>query len=360
MTWVGAKGFARRPIVIVEDHLYHIAEMLEALAAADPAIPAQASVACLDRPGPDTTRAALAWLAAWPGLQVAAAAEPGEAEPIRHPLFRPLDPAVFTGAHRLCATLAGMLRPGGLLVQDVQLSTLPYLAADRWWESIYLASTVRGMFAERPPACRFVSNKRGYEATFGRDLLEAGFDPRDVMDKGELAKVVAPTVSAWLDRAFPLALEIVQGAERLPGAIAGAADREEVERELDLVLWPGAAGGAEGVELGGRAFAPAGACEPGRPRLALKPGQEALTWRQLVDDRFSGGAGLPVLEVGRRVAPEGAGRAEVTNCAARHLHALRGRLADDDAIVTAGHAYRLSDRLKLGRAGTRLSPRGEG
>ena len=28
------------------------------------------------------------------------------------------------------------------------------------------------MFAENPPTCRFLSNKRGYEATFGRDLLE--------------------------------------------------------------------------------------------------------------------------------------------------------------------------------------------
>src|SRR6185295_9881186 len=60
-----------------------------------------------------------------------------------------------------CARLiARQLRPGGLLVQDIQLSTLPFVPADRWWESIYLAATVRGLFADRPPQVRFLSNKR--------------------------------------------------------------------------------------------------------------------------------------------------------------------------------------------------------
>ena len=83
-----------------------------------------------------------------------------------------------------------LLRPGGVLIQDVQLGTLPFVPADRWWESIYLAATVRGMFPARPPTVRFLSNKRGYSATFGRDLLDAGFDPRDVMDKSALRDVV--------------------------------------------------------------------------------------------------------------------------------------------------------------------------
>jgi hypothetical protein len=117
------------------------------------------------------------WLERYPGLQVAARPEGDSADPRR----ASLDPAAFEGASRSCKTVAGMLRPGGLLLQDIQLATLGFIPPDRWWESIYLANTVRGMFAGAPPACRFLSNKRGYEATFGRDLLDAGFDPRDVI-----------------------------------------------------------------------------------------------------------------------------------------------------------------------------------
>lgn len=336
MSWVGERGFARRPLVIAEDHLHHVSELLEALAEADEALPALATVLCLDRPGPDTTRLAAGWLEDYPGLQVAASRETEDAlpEPLR-PRFAPLDRGVFESSHHLCKAAAGMLRSGGLLLQDIQLATLGFIPPDRWWESIYLANTVRGMFAENPPACRFLSNKKGYEATFGRDLLEAGFDPRDVMDKAELRGMVVPVVRSYLSRAFPLVLQV----PGVPDAAVAKTeeDRREVEAGLDLVVWRG-----EAVEIGGRLVA-------GDRRLAFKTGsQEAQTWTELVEDRFEIGDGLPVVEVGRRIAPEGAGRAEVTNLAARHIHGLRGRLRDAGAIVTAHHAYRLAENLRVG------------
>jgi hypothetical protein len=199
------------------------------------------------------------------------------------------------------------------------------------------------MFAGSPPACRFLSNKRGYEATFGRDLLDAGFDPRDVMDKGDLPGMVAPVVRAYLARAFPLLLQI----PNVPDAAVAKTeeDRREIETGLDLAVWSGGSG--ETVELGGRLL-PDGE----RKRVAFKAGsQEAVTWSELIADRFGGdgGGGVPVLAVGARLAPEGAGRAEITNLAARHLHGLRSRLQDGGAIVTANHAYRLADRLRVGR-----------
>jgi len=386
MSWVTEAGFAKRPLVIVEDHLYHMTELLDGLGKA-PDLVGQLTVVCLDRPGPDTRRTVAAWLADHPALQVVAALEApelpggssadgaagdgaagdrasgdgavgegaardgvagdraaGDGAPGR---LRPLPAAAFTSASRLCQAVAGALRPGGLLLQDVQLSTLAFIPADRWWESIYLASTVRGMFAERPPACRFVSNKRGYEATFGRDLLDAGFDPRDVIDKAEIARSVVPVVRAFLERSFPIALRLAAPG-RAPWDLRVArleSEREEIEREVDLLLWSGA---DDVVELGGRGLAER---EPSRRRLALKAAnQEAITWSALVADRLAGGPGLAVLDVGRRVAPVDAGRAEVTNAAARHLHALRARLDDPAAIVTAGHCYRLSERLTVGCA----------
>ena len=60
-----------------------------------------------------------------------------------------------------------------------------------------------------------------------------------------------------------------------------------------------------------------------------------------------------MLDVGARLAPEGAGRAEVTNLAARHIHGLRSRLQDGGAIVTAHHAYRLAEGLRVGRVSGR-------
>jgi hypothetical protein len=339
-------GGAPRPIVVVEDHLYHVTELLSALAAAEPEIAPQVGVVCLERRGPDTERAVAGWLADHPGLVVTADLETKAAAGL--PGAVPLDPAVFASAPRLAALLSATLRPGGLLVQDVQLQTLSFLPADRWWESIYLASTVRGTFAERPPAVRFLSNKRGYEATFGRDLLEAGFDPRDVMAKGDLARAVVPTILGHLARRFPLRLTAEGSPVRL-----GREDRGEVEAALDLVLWEGEDGA---VELAGRAVAPATTAgeSAGRPpgRLPMRRGsQEAATWRQLIEDRLAGGPGVPVVEVGARLAPEGALKAEVTNAAARHLHVLRGRLADPAAVVTAGHAYRLAERLAVGIVG---------
>ena len=315
MTWGEASGFERRPIVVVEDHLYHITQLLDALSGMAPALLAQTTVLCLERPGPDTDATVERWSADHPDLQISAAGT--------------LDPQVFTNANAFCRTLAGMLRPGGLLVQDIQLSTLTFLPADRWWESIYLAATVRGMFATRPPACRFFSNKRGYGATFGRDLVEAGFDPRDVIEKDELSKVVVPALRSYLDRRFPW---------RLEGTAVGSTeeDRQEVEAALDIVVWRDADGG---ISLGGKALT---------RRVQLKPGsQEGVTWERLIEERLEG---VPVIEVGERLAPEGALKAEITNVAARHLHVLRGRLEDPGAIVTAQHAYRLRDGLRVGRA----------
>jgi len=320
----------RRPIAVVEDHLFHITELLQALAAEAPELLRHTAILCLERPGPDTTAAVTRWLAAWPELRVVAAVPAGTAAVS-------LDPQVLTVQHAFCRTLAGMLRPGGLLLQDIQLATLSFIPADRWWESIYLAATVRGLFPSRPPACRFVSNKRGYEATFGRDLVEAGFDPRDVIEKGDLHQVLVPTLRSFLARRFPWDLETVHGQ---PPAAVGATeeDRREVEAALDLAAWLAADGG---LELGGRELA--------GDRVRLRAGSpEAETWKSLLTDRLTGGEGLPVIAVGERVAPPGALRAEATNAAARHLHLLRSRLADPGAIVTARHAYRLREDLRVG------------
>lgn len=339
MVWLSEQPPRRRPIVLVEDHLYHIGDALalidDQLAEVLPLL----TVVCLDRPGPDTRRSVAGWLERFPTLRVAAV---GERED--EPRFEPLGPEVFERPNDLARAVASLLRPGGLMLQDIQLETLSFIPRDRWWESIYIATSVRGMFPERPPTCRFLSNKRGYEATFGCDLLDAGFDPRDVLDKGALAKLLVPILRGFLDRDMPRRLVVADQPELTTVLADDEASHAEIEAALDLVFWQR----SDRLAVGGRAVDP-----PARkPRLELEStGPEAETWRRLVDDRFEGGPGVPVLEVGQRVAPELAGRAEITNCAARHIHRLRARLHDGNAIQTVDHAYRLDRRLRVGGVG---------
>ena len=341
MAWLDEPGFERRPLVFVEDHLYHTAELLSVVGAMRPDLVACMTAVGLDRPGPDTDATVEEWRTRYPALQIVAPVTSRGAAGTASPCVRALDASDIADAAAYARLVARLVRPGGLLVQDVQLSTLSFLPADRWWESIYLAATVRGMFPARAPDVRFLSNKRGYSATFGRDLIDAGFDPRDVMDKSALGDVVVPAIGALFDRAFPFSL-----SARLPPRhttdwpVGGSdADRRELEETLDLVLWPA----ASGVEIGGRLVAGANG------RITFRTASpEAATWEHLIGDALTNGAGLPVVDLGSRIGPANADRAELTNLAARHIHTLRGRLRAADALVTVNHAYRLSDQLRIG------------
>ena len=332
MTWWETPDWERRPLVFVEDQLYHTADLLAAIADHSPDLIPHTTVVGLDRPGPDTDATVGDWLQRYPTVQVVA--------PVRAsaPRLRAIGEADLSDAGAYARLIAGLLRPGGLVVQDVHLSTVSCVPADRWWESIYLAATVRGMFASRPPAVRFLSNKRGYAATFGRDLAGAGFDPRDVMDKSELRSVVVPTVASLMARLFPLSLQTrAMGGGRSSWPVAE--DEEErcgLEQAIDVLLWPT----SQGWELSGRQV---------RDRVPLKSSSpEAQTWMELVDDHLGAPQGLAVVDVGTRLGGQGVERAEATNLAVRHVHTLRSRLRQSSAIATVDHAYRLAEGLTAG------------
>jgi hypothetical protein len=286
-------------------------------------------VCAIDRPGPDTDAAVVEWLSRFPDAQLAALTTHTDER------LKVLTPADRESLPAFAAVVASLLRPGGLLVQDIQLTTLPFVPADRWWESIFVSATVRGIHADRLPTVRFLSNKRGYTATFGRDLADAGFDPRDVLDKGEVATIGVSAIVALVDRLFPRACR-VRVADGPARAIRVAdADRVDLETALDVVLWPA----TDGLDLAGKAV---------KPATLRADGHEAATWAALVDDRLADGPGLPVTAVGERVGPPDAERAELTNVAARHIHTLRSRLRDPGDLATVHHAYRLADRVSVG------------
>ena len=319
MLWADEAGRTRRPIVAIDDHLYHTGELLTALATLAPDLLPQITVCALDRPGPDTDAAVSEWTTRYPQVRIVTMAGPGG--------LGIAGDAMNYGS--VAREIARLVRPGGIVLQDIQLETLAFIPADRWWETIYLGAAIRGFFPERPPVIRFCSNKRAYGATFGKDLLDAGFDPRDVMDKTQVTSVVVPGLRRLFDAQFPRNLRSTGTSV----VSVNDMDRADVERQCDVVLWRSSAG----ASLGGRAVASTASLKAGAP--------EVQTWQQLIDDHLAGGDGVGVIDIGARLGEPGALRAEQTNLAARHLHSLRSRLRDGDAIVTAHHRYRLRDGL---------------
>jgi hypothetical protein len=335
-------GFERRHVVAVEDHLYHTAEWLESLARTAPPLLAWTTACTIEDAGPDTTAAVGGWLDQYPTIQVAAHVNPADLRSDHARRLHPIASIHLDELTHFAKLLASLLLPNGILLQDIHLSTLRFIPPDRWWESIYVAATVRGMFPQRPPAIRFVSNKRGYTATFGRDLMDAGFDPREVMDKAELDTVIVPMIARDVDGRFPLELTSSERGTPVPVA-ADVLSKQELAERFDLIEWE--VGGR--VELIGRLLA--------SPVTFRGGTNEAGTWQHLVADRISRGPGVPVLDVGQRLAEPGAERAELSNLAARHIHVLRNRLSKGAAIVTANHAYKLDETLDVGRVRRRTS-----
>jgi hypothetical protein len=324
MAWRNDDGLERRPVVVIEDHLYHAGELAEAIARVAPALAASVTICAIDRPGPDTSSTVADWARRFPAMRIVT-----------------LDALRAADLSSFARSVAKLVRPGGLVVQDVQLETLPFIPADRWWESIYVGATVRGLFAERPPLVRFASNKRGYDATFGKDLLDAGFDPRDVMDKSQLDQVVVPAIAKIVAARFPHRA-IVGNSGSTETWPVGDGDRADLEAACDLSLWTA----GDRVWLGGRLVGEA---------VALKTGSSEIeTWRALIEDRIRDQGGVAVISVGERLAEHGAERAELTNLAARHIHTMRARMKDADAIVTANHRYQLRAGLTVSFVASRF------
>ena len=347
MNWLLENKFNARPVVTVEDHVYHISELLRIIQTADASFFLNLTVVCLDRAGPDTDAAVEDWLRVYPDLQIAARIADEKRFLDHASRLTVLPDNVFENQNDYCRQIARFIRPQGLLLQDIELETLEFVARDRWWESTMLASTVRGIVGDRAPRCAFISNKRGYEATFGAELLAAGHDPCDVLNKYELEEVAVPFLTRYLDDNFEFKLRWVSGDARVSKSINSCrvsnseCEKQRVETQLDVVLWPEQ---NETIEIGGRSMK---AGKKRRVTLAAES-NELLTWRQLVEARLQDESGVEVQTVGQRVAPSGALRAEATNAAARHIHSLRKRLVDPQAIATVGGNYRLQDGLSVG------------
>ena len=216
-----------------------------------------------------------------------------------------------------------LLRPGGLLVQDVQLSTLPFVPADRWWESIYRrrhrARPVRRAARRRCGSCRTSAATRRRSAAIcsRRASIRATSWTRP-----SSPPVVVPAIAAIRRPAFPL-IARRRGSPTAVGAsrrVARRAERAELARRRSTCVAVAELPRRTRTRRPPRrARAAAALTRRGEPR-------GRRSWRALSTTASTGGAGLPVIGVGERVGPPGADRAEPTNLAARHIHTLRSRL----------------------------------
>ena len=292
--------------------MYHTAEMLEAMARVAPELLAWTTVCSVDNPGPDTAAAIAGWLRRFDGVQVAARVDVRDvsAGPIAA-ACRPIGGGDARRRRRRsrgwsprsCCPTACWCRTS---TSRRSASSLPIAGGNRSTSRRRCGACSRST----SPRCASCRTSAATAATFGRDLMEAGFDPRDVMDKSELGIVHSCRRScADLDARLPLEL-VTSGASR---ADAGGGARRRAARDRR------AAGSRRlGRERPGRAGRPPAGRAGDVPRRTRTKG---LTWQQLIGERIADGPGVPVLDVGQRLAEAGAERAELSNLAARHVHA---------------------------------------
>src|SRR3954467_2575086 len=117
-------GFERRHVVTVEDHLYHTTEMLETMARTSPALLGWTTVCAIEEPGIDTTSTVEGWLRRFDRIQIAARVDPAQLAKDHAGRLLAISPSHLADVPSFARMVASLLLPGGVLVQDVHLSTL--------------------------------------------------------------------------------------------------------------------------------------------------------------------------------------------------------------------------------------------
>ncbi len=352
MTWLCEEGLERRPIIVVEDHLNHLSDICRRLRAEQPELLRLVTLVGLDQRGPDTRRDVRRWLRDYPAIQVAAhltvedgrqlaERHPGRLLPIRSELLESAAPT------ELAELIAGLLRPGGFLLQDVQLETLRFIPADRLWLSIRILTTrVRDSVPGRPPVCWFMSNKKNPFQGVRQSLKDLGFEPDQFLDKDDLEGEVTSTFQDFLEEAMPFSLRVTKHGELIGDTVVGEEDLPDVMNGVDLALWQT---NDTLLRLGGRSV-------KGEVLERQFDSIDGRAWRELVVDRFGQRAGVPTRRFGElrsRETPDDVDYDEMQISArgTRLAHRMRTVLRGDPKSVleTRDGTYRLADHLRVGR-----------
>ncbi len=351
MTWVFEKGFQRRPIVVIEDHLNHLSDICEWLQAEDPNLLRLVTLVGLDQGGPDSRRSVRDWLQEYPAIQVAAhlAEEDAPERTRRYPdrlLYIASDLLSSASPVELSELIPSLVRPGGFLLQDVQLETLHFIPADRRWESIRrLTAVVRGMVPGRPPVCWFMSNKRNPFRRLRNALKDLNFEPRHFLDKDDLEKYVVPTIQGFLEDSMPFSLRVTQHGELICDTVVGEEDLDDVMSGTDLTLWQA----GDALRLGGRLI-------KGGVLKRDFDGAEGTAWRELVADRFAQGGGVKTRRFGELRSPDApAGMPREDDAIREWAYGLVYNMRSvvqganpKSVLKNKNKTYYLADRLRVG------------
>ena len=210
--------------------------MLEAVERVSPDLLPCLTCCAIDQPGSDTTAIVSDWLERYGSLQVAACVEPSDVSADLGARLIPIEVRHLSELSSFTRLVASLLQPGGILLQDVHLSTLRFIQPDRRRESIYVAATVRGTFARKPPGSAV-----SFEQTRLHGDLRTRSDgrrvrPREVMDKAELETVIVPSITRELRARFPYHLRTPDRDRPTPvGSDADA--RQDLDSQIDVMLW---------------------------------------------------------------------------------------------------------------------------
>ena len=350
-------------MLVVEDQPEDLDFILQDLAKKAPGVLEFVTAVCLVRaPRGDTRDYIREWLGL-PGLQVVATLaslnptdeELSSAEPLLRlskafPERLKLLPAnILDSLDQLGKALADMLRPGGFYLQDVQLESLGFVPPSELWKSVStLTVQVKTFFSHRKPEFWLMSNKTGFQHTFMRDVEEMGFSQDRVIRKDELEEDLSSYLRNFFDESMPFKLKQRRG-EEIWQTVVGEEDRDEIFRELDLVLWQI----GQRVTLGGRLV------EKGRIKYRVGSA-ESKAWSALFRDFFELQEGLPTRQFGEWQAPDHVKKDlsgyVPTEYAPKLASRLRSKVAKWDPIITSDGTYRLSAERRIAWASLASSP----
>ncbi len=285
-------------MVIVEDKPRHISTLVAELRKCPEELRGLITIVCLAEGHGDTASAVAKWLASDLDLHVLTL--PGSATSNLQKRFGErygvLNPRITQDMESYARELRTLVRPGGLLIQDVVLNPLRFTDPDKW-KSVYAAGQVRSLLMPRGPQLWFMTNK----SLRVPHVLRAKEDVKaeEFFDKEDHLAGIVSSLRRFVKEHFPWRLHLSDGRV----AAVGIGDDDDVSHNVDLVVW---ATTRMKRTVGGRLIQWQVHNKGGKPSLRWRPplsnvDAEAVVPAlvSLVRDRINHGPGLPTTVFGR-------------------------------------------------------------
>ena len=339
MSWIKPRNLYRKPLVIVEDSLKDLTKLLATFSKTDPEIMGNLTAVCVAPEGTDTSESVKGWIATYPRLQVAACVQTESASEGS----RVLNIQRFVSQDlELSRVLTELLMPGGVLLQDIHLDSLPFFRSDNPWAACFaLANHCRGFCREKKDLNYAFMSKMEFPAGFTAQVVLRKFDATWVFNKLDGTRMLR-CIPDHIREEFPWWLRFRGYDRKSPLAISRKKSTEAaVSREFDFVLWPRS---SSLYELMGRGV------NLERTSALQARTQLFKALKMLVDDSLIDGPGVSAQELFALHSnpPEQPTVEYCKGFAARLIGNVKGRLKDGDRIDNVGSAtYKFDERFEV-------------